>query len=145
MKKIIMILLLILAISCSKDESNPQTEESSIYGKWELYSYVYEDGSDYFDEVENKDQIDTIEFLSPNTYHWRYLHDYPTIYDAIGNFTLIGDILTFNETSYGGDASDDKTVVIDVVIKNGVSEYTENIAWSGQAPIYGRAYYKKIN
>ena len=84
MKKILIILLLILATSCSKDESNPQTEESSIYGKWELYSYVYEDGSDYFDEVENKDQIDTIEFLSPNTYHWRYLHDYPTIYDAIG-------------------------------------------------------------
>ena len=145
MKKIAIIILGLLVSTCSKSDDSSIDESSQIFGKWEMYSYVYDDGLDYFDDDESNIFLHQIEFISPDTYLMKYpSEDDSYTSEEIGNFSIAGSILTLNSEFLDGLEYENSTIYTEFEVQNDVLEYKENISRFGMYE-YGRAYYKKIN
>ena len=143
MKKIVMLALIAIVYACSgEDDSN--TKEISLYGNWEMYSYIYNTGEDFFADEDNKAFIHQIEFIKPDTYILREPSDdnkYTT--EEIGKFELTGSVLTLKSQTKDGVEKIGINTMTEFEISNEILTYKENISKWGDYQ-YGRAYYKKI-
>lgn len=146
MKKIVIILLLVICYSCSNGEdSNPENINNSIYGNWEMYSYVYDNGEDFFEDMNPKEYLHQLELISPNTYIMRYpSNDDSYTSEEIGKYELVGTVLTLNSKTRDGAERIETNIMTEFEVSNGIMKYKENLIRNGHNQ-YGVAYYKKVN
>ncbi|MBK5208748.1 MAG: hypothetical protein JJE44_04490 [Flavobacteriaceae bacterium] len=124
MKRIFLIALALIVSACSKSDDSSDNS-ATIFGKWELYSAT-EGGYDEFDGYVGR--LPTSEFISPSTFRLSgYSEDNSVTpsYNEIGNFTLVGDILTLNTTSKNGESYSDLMIYTEVAITDNSLNFSE--------------------
>ncbi|WP_372938672.1 hypothetical protein, partial [Seonamhaeicola sp.] len=67
MKKIVTIALIAIFYACSSGDDSNSENINNLFGNWEMYSYIYDTGEDFFEDVDSKDYLHQIEFIEPDT------------------------------------------------------------------------------
>lgn len=108
MKRIILLSSVLLAISCSSDDGESQTSNSSILGKWKITNYE-EQGQ----ELEECEWLETKEYLSTGKIKDTYFYGNNCSTQGMNDntlFTIEGDRLLTREPNGGMNPSKDYKV-----------------------------------